>query len=64
MTGLHAGHVLAGCAILGWCAIRARRGAYGAAREAHVGLEMGTLYWHFVDLVWLFLWPMFYLVRR
>ena len=63
MTGLHAGHVVAGIAILAWMAVRAWRGAYGPARHEHVKLEMGTLYWHLVDLVWLFLWPMFYLVR-
>lgn len=63
MTGLHALHVLAGAAILAWIGGRALRGAYGPERHEHTGLELGTLYWHLVDLIWLFLWPMFYLLR-
>lgn len=58
MTGLHALHVIGGLAILavlGWRLV---------FREvpAHV-LENGANYWHLVDMVWLFLWPLFYLLR-
>lgn len=57
MTGLHAVHVAVGAtllAVLGW---RIRR---GVDRVAHP-LENGALYWHLVDAIWIFLWPMFYL---
>jgi cytochrome c oxidase subunit 3 len=59
MTGLHALHVIAGLIVLAWMAVRAWRGAYTARRHTH--LELGTLYWHLVDVVWIFLWPLFYL---
>jgi cytochrome c oxidase subunit 3 len=59
MTGLHALHVVAGLVVLAWMARRARRGAYTARRHTH--LELGALYWHLVDVVWIFLWPLFYL---
>jgi cytochrome c oxidase subunit 3 len=61
MTGLHALHVVGGMmglAILGWGAWRG-----GLALERHYKLELGGLYWHFVDLVWIFLWPLFYLIK-
>ncbi len=61
MTGLHFLHVSAGVVLLAVLAWLTRRGAYGAAY--HTPLEVGGLYWHFVDIVWLFLWPMFYLWR-
>jgi cytochrome c oxidase subunit 3 len=54
LTGLHALHVVAGMIVL---AIFARR------VEAVHRLELGALYWHLVDLVWIFLWPLLYLVR-
>lgn len=63
MTGFHALHVIAGVTILTVLAIRARQGAYGPRDEEHVPLELGGIYWHFVDVVWLFLWPMFYLLK-
>jgi cytochrome c oxidase subunit 3 len=61
MTGLHALHVLGGIVVLSWVAWRAHRGAYN--RVYHTPLELGGMYWHFVDIVWLFLWPAFYLLR-
>jgi cytochrome c oxidase subunit 3 len=61
MTGLHALHVIGGVVVLGVLAWRAWHGAYGAAYQTP--LELGGMYWHFVDVVWLFLWPMFYLLR-
>jgi len=63
MTGLHAVHVLAGSIVLAWLAVQTARGVYGPAEHDHVALELGGVYWHFVDVVWLFLWPMFYLLR-
>lgn len=61
MTGLHALHVTAGMLVLAILALRARRSFYTA--EHHVGLEMGVLYWHLVDVIWIFLWPLLYLSR-
>lgn len=62
LTGLHALHVVAGMTILGWLTAGAFRGAYSPARFIHV--ECGALYWHLVDVVWIFLWPMLYLMHR
>jgi cytochrome c oxidase subunit 3 len=59
MTGFHALHVTAGVAVVLWMAVRAFRGHYTA--QHHTRLEMGALYWHLVDLIWIFLWPILYL---
>jgi cytochrome c oxidase subunit 3 len=59
MTGFHALHVTGGVLVIAWMAGRAWRGFYTAAH--HVKLEMGTLYWHLVDVIWIFLWPLLYL---
>jgi hypothetical protein len=61
MTGLHALHVIVGLGIIGWLAWRTRRLAFDA--EYHTPLELGGMYWHFVDIIWLFLRPIFYLLR-
>lgn len=61
MTGLHALHVVGGIGILSWLAWTARRGRWGP--DYHTPLELGGMYWHFVDVVWIFLWPLFYLLR-
>ena len=62
MTGLHALHVTARHrACSRWLALaRAARGATRA--EHHAELEIGTLYWHLVDVIWIFLWPLLYLI--
>jgi cytochrome c oxidase subunit 3 len=59
MTSLHALHVTAGILVLAWMCARAWQRAYTV--EHHTTLEMGTLYWHLVDLIWIFLWPLLYL---
>ncbi|HVV17261.1 MAG TPA: cytochrome c oxidase subunit 3 [Polyangia bacterium] len=59
MTGFHVIHLIVGVAVVSWMAVRAFRGHYPAAY--HVKLEMGTLYWSLVDLMWIFLWPILYL---
>lgn len=61
LTGFHFLHVLLGMVILGWMADRCRRGAYSA--EAHAGLESGVLYWHMVDMVWVLLFPLVYVLN-
>lgn len=61
MTGLHAVHVVAGLLLVAWVLVRVRRGRID--RERHLALELVALYWHFVDAIWVFLWPMFYLMH-
>ena len=61
MTGLHAVHLLCGMAAVGWFARAvARRKAWVTPAR----LEALALYWHFVDVVWIFLYPFLYLVER
>ena len=60
MTGLHALHMIIGIPILLVLAWLAHRGRYGPAY--HTPVEMTGLYWHFVDIVWIFLFPLLYLV--
>jgi cytochrome c oxidase subunit 3 len=59
MTGLHAIHMIAGLSVVAWLTLRVRRGKTTYA--CHTELEAGALYWHLVDSIWIFLWPMFYL---
>jgi cytochrome c oxidase subunit III len=61
MTGLHALHMIIGIGLLTILLVAAARGAYSA--EYFTPLEMLGLYWHFVDIVWVFLFPLLYLVR-
>jgi len=60
MTGLHGVHVLVGMSILIWVLIKNRRGDVSA--EYFTPVEIGALYWHLVDLVWIYLFPLLYLV--
>lgn len=60
MTGLHSLHVLVGAGVLVWLAWRAISGDY-SSRYYHP-VELGGLYWHLVDLIWIFLFPLLYLV--
>ena len=62
MTGMHALHMIIGLVIMGIVALRALRGRYSARN--HAGVEILGLYWHFVDLVWIFLFPLLYLLGR
>jgi len=62
MTGLHALHVTIGLGLLAFVAYKAYKGGY--TPEYHNPVEVSGLYWHFVDLVWIFLYPMLYLVAR
>lgn len=61
MTGLHAAHMTAGIGVLGVLLVLVLRGRLPATGSNTV--EMAGLYWHFVDVVWLFLFPLLYLVR-
>jgi cytochrome c oxidase subunit 3 len=60
MTGLHALHVTIGIGAVLFMAVLARRGHFSAAYYSPV--DVTALYWHFVDMVWIFLLPMLYLV--
>lgn len=61
LTGLHALHVIAGMALLGWVAWGCFRERYAA--DDHTPVELSGLYWHLVDVIWIFLWPLLYLTR-
>jgi len=59
-TGLHAFHVIVGMSILIWILSRVLRGHF--SESYYVPVELGGLYWHLVDLVWIFLFPLLYLI--
>lgn len=62
ITGFHSLHVLIGTGLLGTLAVRVARGTYGS--ERFTTLELAALYWHLVDIVWIFVYPLIYLVGR
>ncbi len=62
MTGLHALHMIIGIGIMVVLAVMASRGRFSP--EYHNPVEIGGLYWHFVDIVWIFLFPLLYLIGR
>ncbi len=62
MTGLHGFHVLVGICVLSIITFLASRRRFTA--EYHTPVEMTGLYWHFVDIVWIFLYPLLYLIDR
>jgi cytochrome c oxidase subunit III len=62
MTGLHALHMIIGLGIFSWLLYMAWKGRF--TPEYHTPLEMGGLYWHFVDIVWIYLFPLLYLIDR
>jgi len=61
MTGLHALHIIVGLVLLGWVLVRVNQGRVNQQRYSF--LENGGLYWHLVDLIWIFLIPLFYLIH-
>lgn len=60
MTGLHALHIIVGMVIMGFTLARIQKGTVHSERAAL--LENAGLYWHLVDLIWIFLFPLFYLI--
>jgi cytochrome c oxidase subunit 3 len=60
MTGLHALHMIIGIPIILWIAHAAWKGRYSP--EYHTPVEIVGLYWHFVDIIWIFLFPLLYLM--
>ena len=69
MTALHAVHLLIGMGLLAWQAWRSPHGSPLAktpqgSMPSTLTLEVSALYWHFVDVVWILLYPLLYLVQR
>ncbi len=62
MTGMHALHMVVGLGVMSVVVPRALRGRY--TKESFAGVEILGLYWHFVDLIWIFLFPLLYLLSR
>ncbi len=62
MTGMHALHMIIGLVLLFWLIWRANRGEFSSGYVAPI--ENFGLYWHFVDIVWIFLFPLLYLINK
>jgi len=62
MTGLHAVHMIVGIGIMAVLFTMAYKGRF--TRAYHTPVEVSGLYWHFVDIVWIFLFPLLYLIDR
>jgi cytochrome c oxidase subunit 3 len=62
MTGLHAVHMIIGLGIMLWMLVWSWNGT--VTREYASPIEISGLYWHFVDIVWIFLFPLLYLIGR
>ena len=62
MTGVHALHVTVGVGLLSTMAWMTSRRKFSDAY--HTPIEMSALYWHFVDIIWIFLYPLLYLIQR
>jgi len=60
MTGLHGVHVILGMAAITWILYKTSKGRFSA--EYYTPVEMVGLYWHLVDLIWIYLFPLFYLI--
>ncbi len=61
MTGLHGIHVLAGMAVISWVLVRSAKGHFRP--DYYTPVENVGLYWHIVDLIWIFLFPLLYLIH-
>lgn len=62
MTGLHALHMIVGLGLMAWLGWNCWKNTYSA--DYYSPVEMSGLYWHFVDIVWIFLFPLLYLLGR
>ena len=60
MTGLHAIHVILGMGLLTWVLNKSRKNRFSS--DYYTPVEVGALYWHLVDLIWIYLFPLLYLV--
>jgi cytochrome c oxidase subunit 3 len=62
MTGVHAVHVTVGICVISFMAWLSAKRRFSP--EYHTPVEMTGLYWHFVDVIWIFLYPLLYLINR
>jgi cytochrome c oxidase subunit 3 len=62
MTGVHAIHMVIGVGLVLYLIRGSLKGLY--SREYHTPVEVVGLYWHFVDIIWIFLYPLLYLIDR
>jgi cytochrome c oxidase subunit 3 len=62
MTGVHAVHVTVGVCVISYIARMAAKRKFSI--EYYTPVEMTGLYWHFVDVIWIFLYPLLYLINR
>ncbi len=60
MTGLHGIHVLVGMGVIGWLILRTKRGDFNS--QYYTPVDLVALYWHLVDLIWIYLFPLYYLI--
>lgn len=60
MTGIHGVHVLIGMGIITWIAVRTHKGHFDSSY--YTPIELTGLYWHLVDIIWIFLFPLLYLI--
>lgn len=60
MTGIHGLHVIIGMGLITWVLLKSLKGRFSS--RYHTPVEMSVLYWHLVDLIWIYLFPMLYLV--
>ena len=61
MTGLHGIHVLVGMGLITWILLRAMKNEFSS--EYFTPVDLVGLYWHLVDLIWIFLFPLLYLIH-
>lgn len=61
MTGLHGIHIIVGIVLMFWLLMRAKRSEFSASYYTPV--ELAGLYWHLVDIIWIYLFPLFYLIK-
>jgi cytochrome c oxidase subunit 3 len=61
MTGLHGLHILGGMAAITWLLVKAMRGRFSA--NYYTPVDLVGLYWHLVDLIWIYLFPLLYLIQ-
>lgn len=60
MTGLHGLHVLIGMGLISWLVVKSNKGCFSS--EYNTPVEMVGIYWHLVDLIWIYLFPLMYLI--
>lgn len=61
MTGLHGIHIVVGILLLSWIAFRANRGDF--SKKYYTPVDLVGLYWHIVDMIWIYLFPLYYLIK-